>query len=103
MNGLYESYPVIMNIVDGIIWLVGILWWIATYIGAPLESKKKGYHVSGFPGLAFLHFLVAGLLSPYKWLAVTALLDISVTCLPIFLIKEKKKDKKIKSKDEEIK
>lgn len=54
----------------------------------PLESKKKGYHVSGFPGLAFFHFLVAGLLSPYKWLAVTALLDISVTYLPIFLIKE---------------
>lgn len=96
MNGLYESYPVIMNIVDGIIWLVGILWWIATYIGAPLESKKNGYHVSGFPGVAFLHFLVAGLLSPYKWLALTALLDISVTYLPIFLIKEKKKDRKNK-------
>lgn len=53
-----------------------------------IENSVILIPVSGFPGLAFFHFLVAGLLSPYKWLAVTALLDISVTYLPIYLIKE---------------
>ena len=88
MNSLYEHYPVAIWIIAGIIWTMGLICWIVTYIGAPIESKKSGHHVSGIPGVAFVLFLAAGVISPYKWLMLTALLDFSVTYLPIFLLKE---------------
>ena len=42
MSSLYEHYPIAMWIVDGVLWAIGLLCWIATYIGAPLESRKRG-------------------------------------------------------------
>ncbi len=52
MSSLYEHYPIAMWIIDGVFWAIGLLCWIATYIGAPLErtsekgqkqKKKHGY------------------------------------------------------------
>lgn len=75
---------------------VGLIFWAITYIGAPIESKRKGKHVSGLPGAAFVLFLLAGLISPIKWLAFTCLLDFSVTALPFYLLINRAKNKKNK-------
>lgn len=59
MVEMYAHFPVVMWIIDGLIWALGVFFWILTYIVAPLKSRKKGYPVSGLPGMAFLrgHFL----------------------------------------------
>lgn len=44
MSGLYEHYSIAMWIIDGVLWAIGLLCWIATYIGAPLESKILALH-----------------------------------------------------------
>jgi len=74
----------------------GTIFWCVTYIGAPLESKKSGKNVSGVPGMAFICFLIAGLASPIKWLALICFADISLTILPFYLICERIKNKKNK-------
>lgn len=58
---------------------IGILYLIFN-IGAIIESKKmqvKGidHHISGIPFLGGIHILIAGLISPVKWLAVLCVLD----------------------------
>lgn len=78
---------------SGFLWLVGLFAWVVTYIGAPLASKRSGRNVSGIPGIAFIAFLIAGLLSPYKWLAVIALADFGIILLPIRSIIAKNKKK----------
>ena len=80
-------------------WGIGLFFWFATYIGAPLESKKRGKHVSGVPGTAFICFLIAGLASPIKWLALICFADISITILPFFFLREYIKSKKNKRND----
>jgi len=67
---------------------VGLIFWVITYIAAPLQSRKEHRYVSGVPGTAFVIFLLGGLLSPCKWLALLCLLDLSVTVLPFYLLKE---------------
>ena len=79
-----------------------MLCWIATYIGAPLESRKRGCHVSGVPGVPCVFFLLAGFSSPNKWLMLIALLDFSLTYLPIFLLKEHLKKGKSERESNEI-
>ena len=70
------------------IFAFGLLFWVITYIAAPLQSRKEHKHISGVPGTAFVIFLLGGLLSPCKWLALLCLLDLSVTALPFYLLKE---------------
>lgn len=70
------------------IFAVGLLFWVITYIAAPLQSRKEHKHISGVPGTAFVIFLLGGLLSPCKWLALLCLLDLSVTALPFYLLIE---------------
>ena len=53
--------------------------------------KRK--YVSGIPGVAFVFWIVAGLSSPYKWLAVLALADFGIVLIPIRLIFKNKSDK----------
>lgn len=58
---------------------IGILY-ILINIGAAMETKKiqaRGidHHVSGIPLLGGIHLLIAGLISPIKWLALTFILD----------------------------
>lgn len=73
-----------MWIVAGLLWAIGAAAWIMTYILVPIKAKKKGKNISGIPGVAFVLFLIAGLLSPYKLLALLCLIDFSV----FWLIKE---------------
>ncbi len=87
MVEMYAHFPVAMWIIDGLIWVLGVFFWILTYIVAPLKSRKKGYPVSGLPGMAFLLFLVAGYLSPNKWLMLISLSDVSVFALIIMICK----------------
>ena len=82
---MYEHFPIAMWLIDGSFWSVGLFFWILTYIVAPLAAKKRGHSVSGTPGIAFLCFLTADLLSPIKWLAWLSLLDFSVIWF-IFII-----------------
>ena len=63
---------------------------------APIQSRKSGKHVSGFPGVAFVFCILAGVLSPCKWLVLLCLSDISVTALPFFLLRKYIRDKKDK-------
>lgn len=80
-------------LVSGIFWFLGLLAWVVTYIGAPRASKKSGKFVSGIPGVAFICFLIAGLISPCKWLALLALTDFGITLLPVYrFIKNKKNE-----------
>ncbi|WP_455528724.1 hypothetical protein [Huintestinicola sp.] len=76
----------------------GLLFWVITYIAAPLQSRKEHKHISGVPGTAFVIFLLGGLLSPCKWLALLCLLDFSVTALPFYLLVEFIKKKLHKDK-----
>lgn len=47
MVEMYAHFPVVMWIIDALIWALGVFFWVFTYIAAPLESRKKGYTVSG--------------------------------------------------------
>lgn len=87
MVEMYAHFPVVMWIIDGLIWVQGVFFWILTYIAAPLKSRKKGHPVSGLPGMAFLLFLVAGYLSPNRWLMLISLSDVSVFALVIMICK----------------
>lgn len=51
----------------------------------------------------FSHFLLAGFFSPNKWLMLIALLDFSLTYLPVFLLKEHLKKRKSERKSKDIK
>lgn len=73
-----------MWIVVGLLWVLGAAAWIMTYILVPIKVKKTGVNTSGIPGVAFILFLLAGLLSPYKLLALLCLIDFSV----FWIIKE---------------
>ena len=70
------------------IFAVGLIFWVITYIAAPLQSRKEHKHISGVSGTPFVIFLLGGLLSPCKWLALLCLLDLSVTVLPFYLLIE---------------
>lgn len=54
------------------------------------------------PGVAFIFFLLAGFFLPNKWLMLTALLDFSLTYLPVFLLKEHLKKGKSERESNEI-
>lgn len=75
----FKQHPWVFPIILGII---GI-GYIALNIGALLESKKmhergEDHHVSGIPLLGGIHLIIAGLISPCKWLALAGLLDYSL-------------------------
>lgn len=71
-----KMHPWVFPIIIG---SIGILYLILN-IGAIIETKKiqaKGsdHHISGIPFLGGIHLLIAGLISPIKWLALLCVLD----------------------------
>jgi len=63
----------------GIIGGIGVLY-IIYNIAAAMTSKKMqkegiDRHISGFPFLGGIHILIAGLISPCKWLALLCVVD----------------------------
>ena len=78
----FKMHPWVFPIIIGII---GFLY-IAINIGAALETKKiqkagSDHHVSGIPILGGIHLLIAGLISPCKWLALLFVLDYTIWML----------------------
>ena len=72
----FKMHPWVFPIIIGVIGLLYLL----LNIGAIIETKKiqtKGsdHHISGFPFLGGIHLLIAGLISPIKWLALLCILD----------------------------
>ncbi len=72
----FKMHPWVFPIIIG---AIGILYLIYN-IGAIIETKKiqaKGsdHHISGIPFLGGIHLLIAGLISPIKWLALLCVLD----------------------------
>ncbi len=72
----FRMHPWVFPIIIG---SIGILYLIIN-IGANIETKKiqaKGsdHHISGIPFLGGIHLLIAGLISPIKWLALLCVLD----------------------------
>ncbi len=66
----FRQYPICI-----ILLIIGLVFLFITYIGAPLESKRKGKFVSGVPMFGGICIAAAFLITPYKWLALLGLLD----------------------------
>ena len=84
----------------GIIGGIGLLYLAINIaaIKASRDNQKKGidHHVSGIPFLCGIHFLIAGLISPIKWLALLFLCDFTIWMFLYAVIIEgafKKEDK----------
>ena len=72
----FRMHPWVFPIIIG---GIGVLYLICN-TGAIIETKKiqaKGsdHHISGIPFLGGIHLLIAGLISPIKWLALLCVLD----------------------------
>ena len=64
---------------------IGVLY-LFINVGASRETKKlreRGidHHVSGVPLLGGIHFLIGGLISPVKWLALLCVFDYEILYL----------------------
>lgn len=102
----YKEHPwVFPAIIGGI----GVLYLIIN-IGAAIETKKlqkKGvdHWVSGIPFLGGIHLLIAGLISPIKWLALLFVLDYTIWSFlySVFFAGAFKKDKPDEEKEKEDK
>lgn len=70
----FKMHPWAAPVVLGVI---GILY-ILINIGAEITSRKEKRHVSGVPFLGGIHLLIAGLVSPIKWLALLFALDYTI-------------------------
>ena len=72
----FRMHPWVFPIIIG---GIGVLYLIYN-TGAIIETKKiqaKGsdHHISGIPFLGGIHLLIAGLISPIRWLALLCVLD----------------------------
>ena len=68
--------------IPGIIGGIGLLYIILNIaaIKASKDNQRKGIdrHVSGIPFLGGIHLLLAGLISPIKWLALICFTDFTI-------------------------
>lgn len=72
----FKMHPWVFPAILGVIGL----FYLVFNIGAILTSRKlqkegSDHHVSGIPFLGGIHILIAGLISPIKWLALLCVLD----------------------------
>ena len=88
----FKQHPWVFPVVLGVI---GILW-IMLNIKAEIESRKQGRFISGIPFIGGIHLLIAGLISPIKWLALLSVLDYTfwmfIYCIFKDLVFNKKQD-----------
>lgn len=61
-------------IISAIIGGIGLIYCVLNYL-AVRRGEKENRHVSGMPFLGAIHLLVAGLISPCKYLALLCVLD----------------------------
>ena len=64
-------------LMPSILGAIGILYLMINLL-ALRASKKNNRHISGIPFIGGIHLLIAGLISPCKWLALLCVLDYSV-------------------------
>lgn len=67
----FKMHPWFFPIVLG---TIGALYLIYN-VAAIIVSKRENRFVSGIPFLGGIHILIAGLISPIKWLALLCVLD----------------------------
>lgn len=85
----FKLHPWVMPVILGII---GLLYFI---VQVPIFWKKTendGRNHSGVPFVGGFHFLIAGLISPCKWLALFCLLDYAVIGSVYKIIKPTRKN-----------
>lgn len=75
----------------GILGTIGLFYLIVQIPIFFEKNKKDGRNHSGVPFIGGLHFLIGGLISPCKWLAVLCLLDYVVIGSIYNIIKHDKK------------
>lgn len=71
----FSLHPWVMPV---ILWAIGLFYFI---VQIPLffeTTKKDGLNHSGVPFVGGLHFFIAGLISPCKWLVILCLIDYAV-------------------------
>ena len=107
----FKMHPWVFPILIG---GIGLLYVILN-IGAILETKKiqregSDHHISGIPILGGIHLLIAGLISPCKWLALLCVLDFTcwefvyVFCLESLIQKiRSRKEERSDGQDSKIK
>lgn len=70
----FKMHPWVLPAVVG---GIGVLYLIYN-VAAIFTSKKAKRYISGFPFLGGIHLLIAGLISPIKWLALLCILDYTI-------------------------
>ena len=87
----FEMHPWVFPAILG---GIGICY-IVFNILANIESKKQQRYISGIPFLGGIHILIAGLISPIKWLALLCVLDYTfwMFLYVVFFVGAFKKDK----------
>ncbi|MBO4653031.1 MAG: hypothetical protein J5649_06925 [Lachnospiraceae bacterium] len=71
-----KMHPWVFPIIIGCIGLLYIILNIAAIIETKkIQAKGSDRHISGIPFLGGIHLLIAGLISPIKWLALLCILD----------------------------
>lgn len=69
---------------------IGVLYIVLNLL-AMNKSKKEGRFISGIPFIGGVHLLVAGLMSPIRWLALLCLLDFTIWNFVAAIFQSKKK------------
>ena len=72
----FENHPWVFPIIIGSIGVLYLIYNIGTIIETKrIQAKGSDHHISGIPFLGGVHLLIAGLISPIKWLALFCVLD----------------------------
>lgn len=74
----FQLHPWVLPIIIGSIGLLYLINNIAAIISSrKMQREGIDHHISGIPFLGGIHLLIAGLISPIKWLGFLSLLDYS--------------------------
>lgn len=72
--GSTSNHPWILS---GIVAGIGVLYLVLNYM-AIQKGKRENRFISGIPFIGGIHLLIAGILSPCKWLALLCIMDFSI-------------------------
>lgn len=71
----FKLHPWVMSVILGVIGLCYFIVQVPLFLE---KTRQDGRNHSGVPFIGGIHFFIAGLISPCKWLAVLCLLDYAV-------------------------
>ena len=85
----FKMHPWVFPIIIGIIGILYVIYNIGAAITSiRIQKKGEDRHISGIPFLGGLHLLIAGLISPCKWLAFLCVLDYTIWMFLYVIISE---------------